>query len=110
MTERQSLIRGIKAPLPPVDPTVAREFIHGTGASSGPSSPTSARTGVSPESPSGPPAPTRVSLNTKIREDLVIALKRLSFDRQINRASRHTLQEIVEEALEPWLKSQGLLK
>jgi hypothetical protein len=107
MTERQSLIRGIKAPSPPVDPAIAREFIHGTAGSATPSSPHSARTGVSGESSSGS---SRVSLNTKIREDLVIALKRLSFDRQISRASRHTLQEIVEEALEPWLKSQGLLK
>lgn len=132
MTERQSLLRGVKPPPPPIDPAVAQQFIYGTPTSPTPTSstPTSPMnsaqallagspasvdaSGTSPASSAKPATqasgPSRTSLNTKIREELVLALKRIAFEREMSRAPKHTLQEIVEEALEPWLKSQGYLK
>jgi hypothetical protein len=53
---------------------------------------------------------TRVPLTTRIRSDLAAALKRASLERQLNGQSPHTLQDILEDALEPWLRVNGYLK
>jgi hypothetical protein len=58
------------------------------------------------------PAPntvSRVGLTTRIRSDFAAALKRASLERQLNGVSPHTLQDILEEALQPWLRSNGYL-
>jgi hypothetical protein len=60
-----------------------------------------------------PPIPTitgRMPLTTRIRSDLATALKRASLERQLVGQKPNTLQEILEEALEPWLKDNGYLK
>lgn len=51
----------------------------------------------------------RVPLTTRIRSDFAAALKRASLQRQLDGVSPHTLQDILEEALEPWLRSHGYL-
>jgi hypothetical protein len=57
-----------------------------------------------------PPYAGRSPLTTRIRSDLATALKRASLERQLAGEKPNTLQEILEEALEPWLKEKGYLK
>lgn len=101
MAERRSLTDGLKA-TPPVDPAVAREFIH---AGKSPASvPTLA---PPPEQPA--PAIGRAPISTRIRADYAVALKRASLERQLKGVEPHTLQDILEQAIEPWLRANGYL-
>ena len=52
----------------------------------------------------------RVPLTTRLRPELAIALKRASLERELAREAVHTMQDILEQALEPWLKDHGYLK
>jgi len=52
----------------------------------------------------------RTPLTTRIRTDFATALKRASLERQLSGTVPNTLQDILEEALEPWLRSNGYLK
>jgi hypothetical protein len=38
------------------------------------------------------------------------ALKRASLERQLNSVEPNTLQDILEQAIEPWLKSNGYIR
>lgn len=51
----------------------------------------------------------RAPLTTRIREDFARALKRASPERQLGGIEPHTLQDILEEAIEPWLRINGYL-
>lgn len=51
----------------------------------------------------------RVPLTTRVRTDFAAALKRASLQRQLDGVYPNTLQDILEEALEPWLRSNGYL-
>jgi hypothetical protein len=51
-----------------------------------------------------------VPLSTRIRSDFFAALKRASLERQLSKSEPHTLIEILEQAIEPWLKSNGYLR
>ena len=51
----------------------------------------------------------RVPLTTRVRSDFAAALKRASLQRQLDGVSPNTLQDILEEALEPWLRTHGYL-
>ncbi len=51
----------------------------------------------------------RLPLTTRIRTDYATALKRASLERQLSGTVPNTLQDILEEALEPWLRSNGYL-
>jgi cell pole-organizing protein PopZ len=51
----------------------------------------------------------RVPLTTRVRSDFAAALKRASLQRQLDGVSPNTLQDILEEALEPWLRVNGYL-
>jgi hypothetical protein len=52
----------------------------------------------------------RVPLTTRIRVEFATALKRASLERQLQGVEPNSLQDIVEAALEPWLRSNGYLK
>lgn len=52
----------------------------------------------------------RSPFSTRLRSDIGAALKRTSLERQLASQSRHTVQDILELVLEPWLKSNGYLK
>lgn len=47
----------------------------------------------------------RVSISTRMRADLAVALKRASLERQLQGVEPNTVQDILEEAIEPWLRS-----
>jgi hypothetical protein len=52
----------------------------------------------------------RVPLSTRMRADYAELLKRASLERQLEKVQPNTLQDILEEAVEPWLRSNGYLK
>lgn len=92
--DRRSLIEGLK----PVDRTLEKAFVFG----------------AKPADPPPEPQPRdgkagRVPLTTRIRSDLAAALKRASLERQLEGVEPNTLQDILEESLEPWLKTNGYL-
>ena len=53
--------------------------------------------------------PGLIPVNVRIRPDVARALKTASLDRQMRGVDPHSKREIVEEALEPWLRSEGYL-
>ena len=52
----------------------------------------------------------RVPVGARIRTELAAALKRASLERQLQGLEPNTVQDILEEALEPWLRRHGYLK
>jgi hypothetical protein len=100
MAERRSLTDGLKA-TPPVDSRIAKEFIHGKTPVDEPASALRA--------PASPPPLNRVPISTRMRSDFASALKRASLERQLKGIEPYTLTDIFEQAIEPWLKSEGYL-
>jgi hypothetical protein len=52
----------------------------------------------------------RVPVGARIRTELATALKRASLERQLQGIEPNSLQDILEEAIEPWLRKHGYLK
>ncbi|WP_020472287.1 hypothetical protein [Zavarzinella formosa] len=103
--DRKSLVEGLKTTGP--DPRLEKAFVFGEIAKTKPVSAT-------PESREGK-GPVgnvvgRVPLTTRVKSDFATALKRASLERQLNGVFPNTLQDILEEALEPWLRGNGYLK
>ena len=103
MTDRRSLVEGLKQ-TPAVDPLKEKEFVFQN------KQPTSGE-GASATSTTPPAQPlvAKSPLSTRIRSDLAAALKRASLERQLQGLEPHTVQDILEVALEPWLKTSGYL-
>lgn len=95
MAERRSLTEGLKA-TPLVDVVKEKAFVYGE---------------KEPAKPNVSAAATlnRVPISTRIRDDFARALKRASLERQLEGKEPNTLQDILEEAIEPWLKANGYL-
>ena len=109
MSERRSLLEAVKNK-PPTDRALEEEFIYGGSKGRPPGSP--AR---SPQKPETPPAQqtapaSRVPFTTRVRADLAKALKHCSLERQLKGVEPNTVQDILEAALEPWLKANGYLQ
>jgi hypothetical protein len=100
MAERRSLVEGVTEPSPPFDPAKAREFLEGAKTRGG-----AATTHATPTTPTLSRSP----FSTRIRTDFTTALKRASLERQLKGVEPHTLVDILEQAIEPWLKSNGYL-
>lgn len=99
MSERRSLVEGIKSqPVPNLNDR-EREFLL------------AAKPKTDPVSVDRSPAPqvARSPLSTKMRSDYAAALKRASLERQLRGVEPNTVQDILEEAIEPWLKANGYL-
>lgn len=106
MNERRPLVAGLK-PAADVDTTREKEFVYGEKAKE-PSPPKPAQAA---EPRDGKAAQVgRVPLTTRIRGNFAAALKRASLERQLNNEFPNTLQDILEEALEPWLRDHGYLE
>lgn len=98
MVERRTLTDGIKpSQSSAVDPQVEQAFVHGTKASKGTS-----QAAASPF--------TRIPISTRMRAEFAEALKRASLERQLNKIEPNTLQDILEEAVEPWLRNNGYIR
>jgi hypothetical protein len=92
MAERRNLIEGLKATPPPIDPSKEKSFVYNNASEAAVPSPA---------------AINRVPISTRLREDFAKALKRASLERQLKNIEPNTLQDILEEALEPWLRANG---
>ncbi len=103
MSERRNLIDGLKATPPTIDPGIEKTFVHGSRTPNG-----AGGSGIQP-GPAAVPVINRVPISTRMREDFAKALKRASLERQLEGMEPSTLQDILEQAIEPWLKSNGYL-
>ena len=102
MTERRALTDGLnptRPSTPSVNPQVEREFVHGPKAGE-----------IIATTPAVPAPLSRVAISTRIRMEFVAALKRASLQRQLEGVEPNTLQDILEQAIEPWLKSNGYIR
>lgn len=99
MADRRSLIEGLKSTPPAMDIHREKEFVYGSKD----------KPGEPAKAPASAPAVSRVPISTRIRADFSTALKRASLERQLNGTQPNTLQDILEEAIEPWLRSNGYL-
>jgi hypothetical protein len=93
MADRRTLTEGLKATPPPIDTSKERDFVFAGKEATGGGTVTLSRTPIS----------------TRVRADFALALKRASLERQLKAISPNTLQDILEEAIEPWLKANGYL-
>ncbi|WP_161967281.1 hypothetical protein [Fimbriiglobus ruber] len=126
MAERRTLAEGLNT-IEPGDRTVEKEFVYGKKPEgSTPSAPAlpAPTSNVASEPPiAEPPArapvearPTpmlglgRVPVGARIRTELAAALKRSSLERQLQGIEPNSIQDILEEALEPWLRQRGYLE
>jgi hypothetical protein len=98
MVERRPLTDGLKPSTATVDPKVERDFVF-----------QSKDTGVAKTTPAATQTMNRVPISTRIRSDFAAALKRASLERQLNSVEPNTLQDILEQAIEPWLTSNGYM-
>lgn len=93
MADRRTLTEGLKASPPPIDTSKERDFVF-----------------AGKEAPAGGTVTlSRTPISTRVRADFALALKRASLERQLKAISPNTLQDILEEAIEPWLKANGYL-
>jgi len=97
MSDRRSLIEGLKSTPPAIDKNLEKDFVYSDKAK--PAQSTTPTT----------PTITRIPISTRIREDFSKALKRASLERQLKGLEPNSLQDILEEAIEPWLRSNGYL-
>jgi hypothetical protein len=106
MSQRRTLTAGLKTPAPPVDPNKEKEFVYGSKSEEKPEASSSPATN---ERQPAAIAPARVPLSTRMRGDFAEALKTASLERQLKKTHPNTLTDILEEAVEPWLRKHGYL-
>jgi hypothetical protein len=103
--ERRSLVKG----LTPIDRSVEEAFVFDQ---TNPPKPRTPPAPVAPETraeTSKPAAMNRLPLTTRVRGDIGAALKRASLERQLAGIEPNAVQDILDAALEPWLRSNGYL-
>ena len=94
MSDRRPLVQGVapvNAPKPPMPSEAERRFVYGEKKQS---------TVVEL---------VREPISTRLRGDLAKALKRAVLERKLAGESPDTVQEILDDALEPWLRAHGYL-
>lgn len=98
--QRRSLTEGLKATPASIDPKLEKSFVY------------QEKTSVAvPQAKTTPTTPTvnRVPISTRMREDFAEALKRASLERQLAKVKPNSLQDILEDAIEPWLRTNGYI-
>ena len=110
MAERKSLVEGLKTASSSVDPSLEKAFVYGDPAKAKPAPTVPAAPQIREGKGQAAGALGRVPLTTRVRSDYAAALKRASLERQLSGVFPNTLQDILEEALQPWLRSNGYLK
>ena len=101
MAVRRSLIEGLKSTPPAIEPEVEKQFVFQKKE-------TPAEV-AKPVAVSHTVTVSRVPISTRIRSDFSAALKRASLERQLEGTQPNTLQDILEAAIEPWLREHGYL-
>jgi hypothetical protein len=100
MAERRTLTEGLK-PRTEAERKAEAEFVYQAPTKGAPAS----------EAPAAASRPhvARMPLTTRIRADIAQALKRASLERQLQSVEPNSVQDILEAALEPWLREHGYL-
>lgn len=123
MAERRTLAEGLDT-VATGDRTAEEQFVYGKKPPRG--TPATAKHVVASAPPAAPvtehparaaaaprPAPMlglgRVPVGARIRTELAAALKRASLERQLQGVEPNSIQDILEEALAPWLERHGYL-
>lgn len=106
MAERRPLVAGLRTP----DPQAEKEFVYSGRAADTPPAGTPAAAPEKPGEGKGQPTAGRLPFTTRIRADYATALKRASLERQLSGETPNSLQDILEEALGPWLRTHGYIK
>jgi len=108
--DRRPLTEGLK-PEPEVDPKTAREFVFQQPKQKAPApEPKPAAQAPLAAAPVNASAQsTLVALTARIPAEKFQALKRASFERQLQGIEPSSMQDIVEEALTPWLRKHGYM-
>jgi hypothetical protein len=129
MGERRTLVEGLGTVETGVR-TVEEEFVYGkkpqrsAPSAPAPAAPTPKVASVSPAAPvaelparapiEARPTPMlglgRVPVGARIRTELAAGLKRASLERQLQGIEPNSIQDILEDALEPWLRQRGFLE
>lgn len=119
MVKRRPLVAGIKGDSKE-DRKKEQEFVYGKKESGrqapkerpAPKPEAETTPQLSPEPAEQPVSPPtgRSPLTTRLRSDMADALKRASLERQLAKQTPNTVQDILEAALEPWLRDNGYLK
>jgi hypothetical protein len=106
MKDRRTLVEGLKKPADAAEADKEKAFVYGEKAP--------AAEKVEATLPASIQAAanvlTRVQFSTRMRADFAELLKRASLERQLEKVQPNTLQDILEEAIEPWLRTHGYLK
>ncbi|MEM7205845.1 MAG: hypothetical protein AAF628_36665 [Planctomycetota bacterium] len=100
MGERRSLAQGLAEAAPAQRKQQEREFVYADKPNA------QASRGPTPL----PPPITRSPLTSRVRDDYVKALKRISLERQLQGIGPNSLQDMLEQAIEAWLRDNGELK
>ncbi len=118
---RVSLVDRLEQDQQQLEPALEAAFLKGnagaavTSAKDKPLQQPAVETPISkPKSPRrGKPAaamtPALVPVNVRVRPEVAQALQSASLDRQMRGVEPYSKREIVEQALEPWLRSEGYL-
>ncbi len=123
MGKRISLVDSMDRDKEVLDPVVEQNFLkYGTasapetGRPEVPRRPSARTVERSPEQePVRRARPSKVApvglipVTVRLRPEIAGALKRASLERQLSGEELFTQQDIVEQALEPWLRQEGLL-
>ena len=110
--ERRSLVAGLNSTSSGSDRAVEEQFVYArkpiAAKPTVPQAPGAESREGKGKAANAVNAVSRMPLTTRIT-DYATALKRASLERQLSGTVPNTLQDILEEALEPWLRSNGYL-
>ena len=105
MAERRALVEVLKTAVSSVaEPIKEEAFVFGSTKGRGPDT---SETTLSPTAQTASTTHSRVPLSTRMRADFATALTRASLERQLASIEPNAVQDILEQAIEPWLRSNG---
>ncbi len=109
MSSRVSLAERYQQDKTEIDPQLESNFVKTGSLPKSSEGEVQVPPAVSPINQTAAMTPGLISVNVRIRPELAQALKTASLDRQMKGVQPSSRREIVEVALEPWLKSEGYL-
>lgn len=107
MSNRRALVEGLKKAGKTSDPEKEKSFVYGETKDATPEKPAAT---LPASIQAAADVQNRVQFSTRMRADLAELLKRASLERQLEKLQPNTLQDILEQAIEPWLRANGYLK